>query len=93
MPRGPEGLAVGGSQGLWAAAALLSTQGVQVEHSAELRGIRYASSLLQEDSDYYRTLTPALQALVRAGGRLGLGGMEARSCALGGRGGSRGGGV
>ncbi|VTJ68982.1 Hypothetical predicted protein [Marmota monax] len=48
---------------LGALLALLSTQGVQVEHSAELRGIRYASSLLQEDSHYYRTLTPALQAL------------------------------
>nr|XP_027808174.1 transmembrane protease serine 9 [Marmota flaviventris] len=49
---------------LGALLALLSTQGVQVEHSAELRGIRYASSLLREDSDYYRTLTPALQALL-----------------------------
>ncbi|XP_077884222.1 transmembrane protease serine 9 isoform X2 [Ictidomys tridecemlineatus] len=48
---------------LGALLALLSTRDVQVEHSAELRGIRYASSLLQEDSDYYRTLTAALQAL------------------------------
>uniref|UniRef100_A0A2K6CML5 Transmembrane serine protease 9 n=1 Tax=Macaca nemestrina TaxID=9545 RepID=A0A2K6CML5_MACNE len=37
--------------------AFLSTQGVHVDHTAELRGIRWASSLRQEASDYHRTLT------------------------------------
>ncbi|XP_008579041.1 PREDICTED: transmembrane protease serine 9 [Galeopterus variegatus] len=45
---------------LW---ALLSTQGVRVEHTAELQGVRYASSLQQVTSDYYRTLTPTLEML------------------------------
>ncbi|XP_006897981.1 PREDICTED: transmembrane protease serine 9 [Elephantulus edwardii] len=44
--------------------ALLSTQGVDVEHMAQLRGIRYASSLQLKSSDYYRTLTPVLEALL-----------------------------
>nr|XP_045234402.1 transmembrane protease serine 9 isoform X1 [Macaca fascicularis] len=43
--------------------AFLSTQGVHVDHTAELRGIRWASSLRQEASDYHRTLTPTLEAL------------------------------
>nr|KAF6350416.1 transmembrane serine protease 9 [Myotis myotis] len=43
--------------------AALSTQGVDVEHTAELQGIRYARSLQQEASDYYRTLTPTLEML------------------------------
>uniref|UniRef100_A0A4X1VSZ0 Peptidase S1 domain-containing protein n=1 Tax=Sus scrofa TaxID=9823 RepID=A0A4X1VSZ0_PIG len=43
--------------------ASLSTQGVLVEHTAELRGIRFACSLQQESSDYYRMLTPTLEAL------------------------------
>ncbi|XP_010826734.1 PREDICTED: LOW QUALITY PROTEIN: transmembrane protease serine 9 [Bison bison bison] len=43
--------------------ASLSTQGVDVEHMAELRGIRFAPSLQQETSEYYRTLTPALEML------------------------------
>ncbi|XP_049563259.1 transmembrane protease serine 9 [Orcinus orca] len=43
--------------------ASLSTQGVNVEHTAELRGIRFAPSLQQETSDYYRTLTPTLETL------------------------------
>ncbi|XP_058284116.1 transmembrane protease serine 9 [Hylobates moloch] len=43
--------------------AFLSTQGVHVDHTAELRGIRWASSLLRETSDYHRTLTPTLEAL------------------------------
>ncbi|XP_047387258.1 transmembrane protease serine 9 isoform X2 [Sciurus carolinensis] len=43
--------------------ALLPTQPVHVEHSAELRGLRYASSLLRETSHYYRTLTPLLESL------------------------------
>uniref|UniRef100_G1PQI0 Transmembrane serine protease 9 n=1 Tax=Myotis lucifugus TaxID=59463 RepID=G1PQI0_MYOLU len=43
--------------------ASLSTQGVDVEHTAELQGIRYARSLQQEASDYYRTLTPTLEML------------------------------
>uniref|UniRef100_A0A452F143 Transmembrane serine protease 9 n=1 Tax=Capra hircus TaxID=9925 RepID=A0A452F143_CAPHI len=43
--------------------ASLSTQGVDVEHTAELRGIRFAPSLQQETSEYYRTLTPALEML------------------------------
>ncbi|XP_004632760.2 transmembrane protease serine 9 [Octodon degus] len=43
--------------------ALLSTQGVQVEHSAELRGIRFARALQRDNSDYHRTLTAALEKL------------------------------
>nr|KAF6402744.1 transmembrane serine protease 9 [Rousettus aegyptiacus] len=43
--------------------ASLSTQGVDVEHTAELRGIRYSRSLQQETSDYYRLLTPTLETL------------------------------
>ncbi|ERE72408.1 transmembrane protease serine 9-like protein, partial [Cricetulus griseus] len=43
--------------------ALLSAQGVHVEHTAQLRGIHFSSSLQRETSDYYRLLTPALQAL------------------------------
>uniref|UniRef100_A0A2K5IVC7 Peptidase S1 domain-containing protein n=1 Tax=Colobus angolensis palliatus TaxID=336983 RepID=A0A2K5IVC7_COLAP len=42
----------------------LSTQGVHVDHTAELRGIRWASSLQQEASDYHRTLTPTLETLL-----------------------------
>ena len=49
-------------------AASLSTQGVDVEHTAQLQGVRYAHSLRHEASDYYRTLTPALEWLVRAAG-------------------------
>ncbi|XP_023393879.1 transmembrane protease serine 9 [Pteropus vampyrus] len=45
--------------------ASLSIQGVDVEHTAELRGIRYSRSLQQEASDYYRMLTPTLEMLVR----------------------------
>uniref|UniRef100_A0A8C8Z2H1 Transmembrane serine protease 9 n=1 Tax=Prolemur simus TaxID=1328070 RepID=A0A8C8Z2H1_PROSS len=44
--------------------AFLSTQGVDVDHTAELRGIRWANSLQQEASDYRRALTPALEALL-----------------------------
>ncbi|XP_004378551.1 transmembrane protease serine 9 [Trichechus manatus latirostris] len=44
--------------------AFLSAQGVDVEHTAQLRGIRYASSLQQENSDYYRMLTPTLETLL-----------------------------
>ncbi|XP_015422493.1 PREDICTED: transmembrane protease serine 9 [Myotis davidii] len=44
--------------------ASLSTQAVDVEHTAELQGIRYARSLQQEASDYYRTLTPTLEMLL-----------------------------
>ena len=41
---------------------------------AELRGIRFAPSLQQETSEYYRTLTPALEMLVRVlGARRGGG--------------------
>ncbi|XP_053752828.1 transmembrane protease serine 9 isoform X1 [Panthera pardus] len=43
--------------------ASLSTQGVNVEHTAELQGVRYAHSLQHEASDYYRTLTPVLEWL------------------------------
>ncbi|XP_077716731.1 transmembrane protease serine 9 isoform X4 [Canis aureus] len=46
--------------------ASLSTQGVDVEHTAELQGVRYARSLQRETSEYYRVLTPALERLVRA---------------------------
>lgn len=46
--------------------ALLSAQGVRVEHTAELRGLRFASSLWHETSAYSRALTPVLQALVGA---------------------------
>lgn len=52
-------------------AASLSTQGVNVEHTAELRGIRFAPSLQQETSDYYRMLTPTLETLVRVLGARG----------------------
>ncbi|XP_062040852.1 transmembrane protease serine 9-like [Lepus europaeus] len=45
---------------LW---ALLSAQGVRVEHTAELRGLRFASSLRHEASDYHRALTAALETL------------------------------
>ncbi|XP_038167635.1 transmembrane protease serine 9 isoform X1 [Arvicola amphibius] len=43
--------------------AFLSAQGVHVEHTAQLHGLRFSSSLQQETSDYYRLLTPALQTL------------------------------
>ncbi|XP_030895408.1 transmembrane protease serine 9-like, partial [Leptonychotes weddellii] len=43
--------------------ASLSTQGVDVEHTAELQGVQYARSLQQETSEYYRTLTPTLERL------------------------------
>ncbi|XP_054980680.1 transmembrane protease serine 9 [Sorex araneus] len=43
--------------------AAVSTQAVTVQHVAELRGIRYSPGLERADSDYRRTLTPALQAL------------------------------
>ncbi|XP_004688964.1 PREDICTED: transmembrane protease serine 9 [Condylura cristata] len=43
--------------------ASLSARGVDVEHTAELLGIRYAHSLQEEASEYRRTLTPALEAL------------------------------
>ncbi|XP_073743417.1 transmembrane protease serine 9 isoform X3 [Callorhinus ursinus] len=43
--------------------ASLSTQGVDVEHTAALQGVRYACSLQQETSEYYRTLTPTLERL------------------------------
>ncbi|XP_075854356.1 transmembrane protease serine 9 isoform X3 [Microcebus murinus] len=44
--------------------AFLSTQGVHVDHTAELRGVPWADSLQQEGSDYRRALTPALEALL-----------------------------
>ncbi|XP_016065250.1 PREDICTED: transmembrane protease serine 9 [Miniopterus natalensis] len=44
--------------------ASLSTQGVDVEHTAELHGIRYARSLQQAASDYYCALTPTLETLL-----------------------------
>ncbi|XP_007949263.1 transmembrane protease serine 9 [Orycteropus afer afer] len=43
--------------------ALPSARGVDVEHTVQLRGIPYASSLRQEASDYYQTLTPTLETL------------------------------
>nr|BAF02297.1 Serase-1B [Rattus norvegicus] len=43
--------------------AFLSAQGVQVEHTAQLHGVRFTSLLQQENSDFYRLLTPALQTL------------------------------
>lgn len=36
-----------------------------MEHTAVLQGVRYAHSLQQGASDYYRMLTPALEMLVR----------------------------
>lgn len=39
-----------------------------MEHTAELRGVRYAGSLQQTTSDYYRALTPTLERLVRVAG-------------------------
>ncbi|XP_075854355.1 transmembrane protease serine 9 isoform X2 [Microcebus murinus] len=47
--------------------AFLSTQGVHVDHTAELRGVPWADSLQQEGSDYRRALTPALEALFVSG--------------------------
>uniref|UniRef100_F7FY57 Transmembrane serine protease 9 n=1 Tax=Monodelphis domestica TaxID=13616 RepID=F7FY57_MONDO len=44
--------------------ASLYTQDLSFEHSAELKGILYDSSLQQETSSYYRALTPALERLV-----------------------------
>ncbi|CAO2641359.1 Transmembrane protease serine 9 [Lemmus lemmus] len=44
--------------------AFLSAQGVHVEHTAQLYGLHFSSSLQQEASDYYRLLTPALQTLL-----------------------------
>ncbi|XP_045656059.1 LOW QUALITY PROTEIN: transmembrane protease serine 9 [Ursus americanus] len=43
--------------------ASLSTQGVDVEHTAELQGVQYARSLQQETSEYYGMLTPTLERL------------------------------
>ncbi|XP_074060713.1 transmembrane protease serine 9 [Macrotis lagotis] len=43
--------------------ASLYTQDISFEHSAELKGILYDSSLQQETSSYYRILTPALEML------------------------------
>ncbi|XP_036746745.2 transmembrane protease serine 9 isoform X1 [Manis pentadactyla] len=43
--------------------ASLSTQGIDVEHTAELQGIRFARGLQRETSHLYRTLTPALETL------------------------------
>lgn len=57
-----------GSQGSLLPVAFLSAQGVHVEHTAQLHGIHFSSSLQQETSDYYRLLTPALQTLVSAAG-------------------------
>uniref|UniRef100_A0A8C9K9G3 Peptidase S1 domain-containing protein n=1 Tax=Panthera tigris altaica TaxID=74533 RepID=A0A8C9K9G3_PANTA len=57
--------------------ASLSTQGVDVEHTAELQGVRYAHSLQHEASDYYRTLTVfvhfRLHFLLQASQSLSLG--------------------
>uniref|UniRef100_G1LG04 Transmembrane serine protease 9 n=1 Tax=Ailuropoda melanoleuca TaxID=9646 RepID=G1LG04_AILME len=44
--------------------ASLSTQGVDVEHTAELQGVQYARSLQQETSEYYGMLTPTLERLL-----------------------------
>lgn len=49
-------------------AAFLAAQGVHTEHTAELRGIRFTSLLQQENSDFYRLLTPALQTLASTAG-------------------------
>ncbi|XP_028907964.1 transmembrane protease serine 9 [Ornithorhynchus anatinus] len=43
--------------------AFLSSQDLNFEHMAELRGIQYESSLQKETSDYFRALTPALELL------------------------------
>uniref|UniRef100_A0A8C6I812 Transmembrane protease serine 9 n=1 Tax=Mus spicilegus TaxID=10103 RepID=A0A8C6I812_MUSSI len=43
--------------------AFFSAQGAHVEHTAELHGIRFTSSLQQENSDFYRLLTHTLQTL------------------------------
>lgn len=55
-------------QALVSSAAFLSAQGTHVEHMAELRGIRFTSALQQENSDFYRLLTPALQTLASTAG-------------------------
>ncbi|XP_043358785.1 transmembrane protease serine 9 [Dermochelys coriacea] len=43
--------------------AYCSAQELSFEHTVELRGIAYDSSLQRENSDYSRTLTPALERL------------------------------
>ncbi|XP_074834435.1 transmembrane protease serine 9 [Carettochelys insculpta] len=43
--------------------AYCSAQELSFEHTVELRGIPYDSSLQQENSDYAQTLTPALERL------------------------------
>ncbi|XP_043831214.1 transmembrane protease serine 9 [Dromiciops gliroides] len=43
--------------------ASLYTQDISFEHSAELKGILYDSSLQRETSSYYRALTPTLERL------------------------------
>uniref|UniRef100_A0A4X2LFY5 Transmembrane serine protease 9 n=1 Tax=Vombatus ursinus TaxID=29139 RepID=A0A4X2LFY5_VOMUR len=59
-----ESLELGSLMGPWSLpTASLYTQDVSFEHSAELKGILYDNSLLQETSSYYRALTPALETL------------------------------
>ena len=45
-------------------AACHPTAETSFEHTVELRGITFNSSLQAENSDYYRVLTPALERLV-----------------------------
>lgn len=45
-------------------AACHSAGDVSFEHTVELQGITFNSSLQMENSDYYRVLTPALERLV-----------------------------
>nr|XP_033811914.1 transmembrane protease serine 9 [Geotrypetes seraphini] len=44
----------------------LSTQDLVVEHTVEIKGIQYESSLQNSTSEYYRTLTSALHRLINS---------------------------
>ncbi|XP_058138105.1 transmembrane protease serine 9 [Dasypus novemcinctus] len=62
--RAAAALLLAGAVSLAALLAVLSAQGVAVEHTVQVRGIRYDGSLRRESSRYYRTLTAALEALI-----------------------------
>ncbi|XP_060038048.1 transmembrane protease serine 9-like [Erinaceus europaeus] len=78
--------------------ATLSMRGASVEHEAWVQGVPYAPCLQQETSEYYRTLTPALEALFTGSFRkteleascLGCEVLDYRCGGLGGPEGSRG---
>lgn len=55
-------------------------RGASVEHEAWVQGVPYAPCLQQETSEYYRTLTPALETLVS--GALGWRDLPHKACTL-----------